>query len=60
MEPPCMDTLYSQYVYENPTTSAVLGDDELTNDSMMYSVNASSFTLRYSKGVRVESNIQLF
>ena len=45
------------YVSESPTTSGVLGARYLSNDAMMYYFNASSCTLRYAKGVRVESNL---
>ena len=47
------------YGSENPTASGVLGASELRNDAIMYSVNAPSRTLRYSKGVKVEYDLQI-
>ena len=58
-ETPRIDTLGSLYGYDNPTSSGFLGANELSNDAMMYSANASSRTLRDEEGVKVEADLQL-
>ena len=54
-----MDTVCSPYGSDNTTAGGVIGTGKLMNDSMMYSANTSSRTLRDAKGVRVEANLQL-
>ena len=54
-----MDKLGIPYGSENPTDSRVLGTSKHRNDVMIYSSNASICTLRYAKGVKVESKNRL-
>ena len=52
-----MDKLGSPYGYDNPTTIRFIGGGKLSNDSMMYSTNASSNTLRDAEGIKFEAEI---
>ena len=56
---PRIDTLGSLYGSDNNTASGVLGAGDLRNDAVIYSASKSSCTLRDSKGVNVESDLQL-
>ena len=55
-----MDKIGIPYRSDTPDYSGVLGDGNLMYDAMMYSANASSSTLRYAKGIKVKSGLQLF
>ena len=55
-----MDNLGSLHGSKNTTVSGVLGARELRNNFMMYSVNASSFTLRGANLFKVEAKLQPF
>ena len=55
-----IDTLGSPYGSDNPSTIGFIGAVDIRNESMMYSDNVSSRTLRDAKGVKFESNLPLF
>ena len=57
---PQMDKLGRPYGSENPTSSWVLGAIKRRNDDIMYSYNASSCTLIYDKGAKVEDGLLIF
>ena len=54
-----MDKIVSPFVSQSPNNSEVIDANQLNNDSMIYSANASSHTLRDAKGVKVEADLQL-
>ena len=54
-----MDKLGSPYEYKNPTASEVFDAGDCNIDAMMYYTNASSCTLRYYKGDKVEAKLRL-